>query len=86
MQEYWSELPFSPPEDLPNPGIEPKSPVSSALAGGFFTTESPEKLPLALEGEVLTTGWPAKSFDYLILMKRCGSLLGSKVWDNFFNF
>ena len=34
-QEYWSGLPFSPPEDLPHPGIEPMSP---ALAGGFFTT------------------------------------------------
>ena len=36
-QEYWSELPFSSPGNLPNPEIEPKSP---ALAGGFFTTES----------------------------------------------
>ena len=26
--------------DLPNPGIEPPSPVSPALAGGFFTTEA----------------------------------------------
>ena len=28
------------PGDLPDPGIKPTSPVSSALAGGFFTTES----------------------------------------------
>ena len=27
-----------PPGDLPNPGIEP---LSTALAGGFFTTEPP---------------------------------------------
>ena len=26
-QEYWSELPFPPPGDLPNPGNEPASPV-----------------------------------------------------------
>ena len=39
-QEYWSELPFPTPEDLPNPGIKPKSP---ALAGGFFTSEPPRK-------------------------------------------
>ena len=32
-------LPVPPPGDLPNPGIEPKSPVSSALAGVFFTTK-----------------------------------------------
>ena len=35
-QEYWSGLPFPPPGDLPDPGIEPMSP---ALAGGFFTAE-----------------------------------------------
>ena len=27
-QEYWSGLPFPPPEDLPNPGIKPESCVS----------------------------------------------------------
>ena len=26
-QEYWSELPFPSPGDLPNPGIEPGSPA-----------------------------------------------------------
>ena len=26
-QEYWSGLPFTYPEDLPNPGIEPRSPA-----------------------------------------------------------
>ena len=30
-QKYWSGLPFPPPWDLPDPGIEPKSPVSPAL-------------------------------------------------------
>ena len=35
-QEYWSGLPFPSLGDLPDPGIEP---ASSALAGGFFTTE-----------------------------------------------
>ena len=29
-QEYWSGLPFPPPGDLPDPGIEPVSPVSPA--------------------------------------------------------
>ena len=37
-QEYWSELPFSSPGDLPDPEIKPTSPKSRALAGGFFTT------------------------------------------------
>ena len=39
-QEYWRGLPFPPPGDLPNPGIEPMSPASPALAGWFFTAES----------------------------------------------
>ena len=39
-QEYCSGLPFPSPGDLPNPETEP---VSPALAGGFFTTESPGK-------------------------------------------
>ena len=29
-QEYWSELPFPPPGDLPDPGIEPGSPAFQA--------------------------------------------------------
>ena len=37
-QGYWSGLSFSPPGDLSNPGIEPASPASPALTGGFFTT------------------------------------------------
>ena len=39
-QGYWRGLPFPPPGDLSNPGIEP---VSPALAGRFFTTEPPGK-------------------------------------------
>ena len=35
-QEDWSELPFSPPGDFPDPGIEPAS-YFSCIAGGFFT-------------------------------------------------
>ena len=31
-QEYWSGLPFPSPGDLPNPGIEPGSPVLQADA------------------------------------------------------
>ena len=36
-QEYWTGLPCPPPGDLPDPGIEPASLMSPALAGGFFT-------------------------------------------------
>ena len=43
-QEYWSGLPFPSPGDLPNPGIEPTSLASPALAGRFFTFAPPGKL------------------------------------------
>ena len=35
-QEFWSELLFPSPGDLPHPGIKP---MSSTLAGGFFTND-----------------------------------------------
>ena len=37
-QEYWSGLPFPPPGDLPDPGTELESLMSSALADRVFTT------------------------------------------------
>ena len=43
-QEYWTGLPFPPPEYLPDPGIKPVSPLSPALrASMFFTGENPQK-------------------------------------------
>ena len=36
-QEYWSGLPFSTSGALSNPGIEPASLASPALAGRFFS-------------------------------------------------
>ena len=36
-QEYWSGLPFPYPRNLPDPGIEPTSLASPALAGRFLT-------------------------------------------------
>ena len=38
--EYWSGLPCPPPKDLPDPGIQPASLMSPALAGSFFTTSA----------------------------------------------
>ena len=39
-QEYWSGLPFPSPADLPDPGIEPRSP---ALQADALTSEPPGK-------------------------------------------
>ena len=41
-QEYWSGLPGPPLGDLPDPGIEPASPVAPALQAG--------SLPLSHQG------------------------------------
>ena len=42
-QEYWSGLPCPPPGDLPDPWIEPSSPVALALQAESFTSELPRK-------------------------------------------
>ena len=38
-QEYWSELLFPPLRGLPNPGIEPASPVAPELAGRLLAQD-----------------------------------------------
>ena len=48
-QKYWSGLPFPPPADLPNPGIEPVSPVSPAWQA--------DSLPLSHPGSPIPV-WP----------------------------
>ena len=42
-QEYWSGLPFPSPEDLPDSGIEPASPVSPALQANSLPAEPSQK-------------------------------------------
>ena len=57
-QEYWSGLPFPPPEDLPDPGIEPASLTSPTLSGRFFTTSAT---------------WEALNYIYIcLLFKKLG--------------
>ena len=38
-QKYWSESPYPPPGDLPNPGTEPMSPASPAMQADSLPTE-----------------------------------------------
>ena len=45
-EEYWNGLPCPPPGDLPDPGIEPTSLMSPALASRFFTTSTTWEAPL----------------------------------------
>ena len=57
QQENWSALPFPPPGDLPDLGIEPESPVFPSLAGRFFTTESPGKPPGRIKPNYHVSFW-----------------------------
>ena len=60
--EDWSGLPFPPPGDLPDPGIEPRSPT---LQADSLRSEQPpgiEPTLPALEGEVLTARSPRKYY------------------------
>ena len=50
-QEYRSGLPFPPPGDLPDPGIELKSLASPALAGKFLATSTTWEIMNALQAE-----------------------------------
>ena len=60
-QEYWSSLPCPPPGDPPDPGIEPVSLLSPALADEFCTTSTLNKQrPLIL---------PCPSLHYTFLAK-----------------
>ena len=44
-QKYWSELPCPPAGNLPNPRIKLTSPMSPALADGFFTANATLETP-----------------------------------------
>ena len=44
-QEYWSGLPYPPPGDLPDPGMEPASPISAAWVGCLYITGTTWEAP-----------------------------------------
>ena len=56
-QEYWSGLPCPPPRDLPDPGMEPISLMSLALAGRFFTTSATWEAIYCESGQVEVLLW-----------------------------
>ena len=46
LARNWSGLPFPLPRDPPHPGIKLMSPVSSVLAGRFFTIKPSRQTPV----------------------------------------
>ena len=63
-QEYLSKLPCPPPEDLPNPGIEPRSP---ALQVDSLSSESPGKWRIPLLFNIVKVCWLTTFFIFLIM-------------------
>ena len=53
-QEYWSGFPCPPPEDLPNPGIESRSP---ALQSDSCPSEPPGKPLVSYSGQKKCPTW-----------------------------
>ena len=65
-QEYWSGLLCPPPEDLPHPGMEPTSPASPALAGGFFPTSTTWEAQSLYNLQLSYKIYKNASLDYII--------------------
>ena len=65
-QKHWSGLPCPPPVDLPDPGIEPTSLMSPALAGRFFTTSTTWEAQLVLKAQT------CKVIEILFTFPLCG--------------
>ena len=61
-QEYWSGLPFLSPADLPDPGIEPRSPELQA-----------DSLLSELPGEVIVFSFPEESHMTWTFSRREGT-------------
>ena len=58
-QEYWSDLPFSSPGDLLNPGIKPTSLTCFAVTDGYFQFSSVQSLNSV---QLFMTPWADRYF------------------------
>ena len=71
-QEYWNGVPFPTPGDLVNPGIEPTSLGSPALAGKFFTTSATWEIPEYLGSK--------KCHDQIYIFRQSACFVKNWVW------
>ena len=74
-QEYWRELPFSTPEDPPDPQTEPAFPATLAIAGRFFATA-----PFIIKYYYSTSGNKVKS---IYFYTQGNHMLYCPYWDTF---
>ena len=81
-QHYWSVLPFPPPGDLPDPGIEPTTLMSPALAGGFLSSST------TLETDKIIIFKPTRSYRFCLLSvsQLCSLLPCVAPWSSLARF
>ena len=84
-REYWSGLPFPPPGDLPNPGVDPESLVSPALVGGFFTTGATWEAPCN-SGHPVNVDWRNETSPLSHRWRASRLPSARNETDQFFNF
>ena len=92
-QEYWSGLPCPPPGDLPDPGTEPTTLKSPALAGKLFTTSTTCEALGEREAtrndteEILAKERPRDVEELELLYSAIGTIILKTVWKflNWFN-
>ena len=78
-QEHWSGVPFPPPGDPPDAGIEP---TSLAWAGGFFTNEPPGKplQQMATRSALLSPGFSGMRWRLRHQLHGMDLVKGSLLW------
>ena len=69
-------MPFPPPEDLPNPGMEPPSLMSPTLAASFFTPSATWEVP--------STATPKSVDEKFVLLAEQAERLGVVVVSTLF--
>ena len=74
IQEYWNGLPCLPPGDLPNPGIEPRSPT---LKADSLSSEPPGK-------PMLKPSMQDFKHDFTSMGNECNFLIVSTFFDTTF--
>ena len=91
-QECWSRLPCPPPGDLPDPGTEPTTPKSPALAGKLFTTSTTwealeEREATRNDIKMLAKERPRNVEELELLYSAIGTIILKIVWKflNWFN-
>ena len=67
-QEYWNGFPFHSPGDLPDPGIEPRSPSLQADSLPAELTGKPYELEKVFANDMTDKGLKSKIYKQLILL------------------